>query len=101
MTNEMIEKCARALCAAEGLDPDGAVMHGFTTMRAWESREPRARAVLQTLMTPTDEMVEAGAWVEATGTMDQRCETQGVGRLGAKDTWTAMLTQALNEEEGE
>lgn len=49
-----LERLARAICVEDRIDPEGAVIVGMKTMRAWEARVPKVRAVLTALHEPSD-----------------------------------------------
>lgn len=58
----MVERVARAICLADGLD-DG-LSNAFAvqkTDREWGEWVPLARAAIEAMREPTPEMVEAGA----------------------------------------
>jgi hypothetical protein len=78
--SEMIERVARALCKADGVDrciyPDCGCPHEY-----------RARAAIEALREPTPAMIEAGI----------QC---GDGYGSQPGTWQAMIDQALKEGEG-
>lgn len=86
MTNEMIERCARAVHEALSR----ANVMAYLDMPE-DTASIAARAVLQTLMTPTDEMVEAGE--RAAWDHDNHMPAPRAMKAG----WTAMLTEALEE----
>lgn len=107
VTNEMIERCARAIAGLMGPAFDELPRH-TVELREWrrsgkapytldhtqDDLREIARAVLKELMTPTDEMVEAG--------LDAPLTSLGNGQYThphPKDVWAAMLTKALEEGE--
>jgi len=58
----MIERCARALCALDGLDPDHQSNDDVDEgARLWTTYVPAAHAVIDALMEPTPEMGAAAA----------------------------------------
>lgn len=67
--SEMVDRVARALCIADGYDPDanenrawldGDVILSDTKL-GWEWHIARARAALEAMREPTDEMLQAGS----------------------------------------
>lgn len=88
----MIERVARAIATAERLDPDGAVMVGMKTMRAWESRLPHAHAAISAMREPTQEMREAATDIAIdTG----RGGLTALNWEEAESVWQAMVDAAL------
>ena len=62
---DMIEKMARAMCEANGFDPDGPTQDIYVegdphAGKPWAGYRRAARAALSALQEPTDAMVEAG-----------------------------------------
>lgn len=55
----VLERLARVLCVEDRINPDGAVLVGMETMRAWKARMPKVRAVLTALREPSEGMIEA------------------------------------------
>lgn len=100
MTNEMIERCARALAAlrirtVRRWDTPGDEIEAMlpaSIEHAWRDHVREARAVLKELMEPTSEMVDAGRYAVCSE-FDEWGETIDPVR----DCWTAMLTKALEE----
>lgn len=72
--SEMIERVARALCVADGLDPDADWRRSDQSMLAvaipegeeqrWRTYASYARAAISALREPTKEMIRAAAQVE-------------------------------------
>ncbi|WP_260581169.1 hypothetical protein [Sphingopyxis sp. PET50] len=91
-----LERAARALCLADGLDPDrkfkssdwseGTAPHEF----AWHEYLPKARAVLTAIREPSEGMREAGAGQLFGAASDDWGED-------AKKVWVAMIEAALTE----
>lgn len=81
----MIEKVARGMCARSGFDPSEIMTNGGPR---WTYYADGARAALEVLAEPTDEMVEAGN--RARG---------GRNNVGQNTTltWDAMIKAALEE----
>lgn len=86
----MIEKVARALCAADNDDPDGLASdivhrppHGnkFVDVPAWTKRTKEARAAIEAMKEPTPQMTKAG--------YDHSGSSEPV------DLWRAMVKVAL------
>lgn len=113
-----LERLARVLCAEDRIDPEGAVLVGMKTMRAWEARLPKARAVLTALREPSDAMLGSGgvamtkAWTDPWDELD----LDGIEFLALPDapdgqlweaykhvspltyaTWQAMIDAALSD----
>lgn len=100
MSEDMVEKVARALCAADGLDPDEKIQGDFRTFAVelpdasdavpdmvyyeprWHARRRYARAAIEALREPTVAMSNA---VHATDLED-----------GQHAVWRAMIDAALN-----
>ena len=80
----MLERCARALCDAQGVDPDGRT-DGAEAL--WERYVPEARAVLTALREPSKEMVEAA-------------HTRLADEGDVSDIFTAMIDSLLNPQTG-
>ena len=81
----MVERVARALAAEDGI----AICSDATY--AQSSYGPRARAALQALMEPTDDMAEAGAW-------EIICKRDGSEVAQAYACWQAMIRSAMEGE---
>lgn len=58
----MIERVARAICAADRTapDPDAQIQIGMRAAKAWEARVPMARAAIEVMREPTPEMQAVG-----------------------------------------
>jgi hypothetical protein len=110
--SEMIERCAKALVMCEHFaDPDAPVMVGMKTVKAWESRIPRIRAILEAMREPTEAMVRATVTQVETSADDMdfgaaviegmpplRPEKQREGIEAAAELrrdWQAMIDAAL------
>jgi hypothetical protein len=66
MTNEIIERAARAICAAGGQDPDARVnIVGAPDRALWEAYIPEARAAVAAMREPTEAMLNAAFKAEA------------------------------------
>lgn len=65
MPQSMRERCARAICLSEGVDPDmmcgglGKLIPAGEQWPAWKVRLPQVDAVLATLTEPSKEMLKA------------------------------------------
>ena len=83
--SEMVERVARAILAAERAapEPDAPVLLGLKTVRAWEARLPLARAALDAMREPTDDM-----WAAVPVINDPN-------DWGAREVWHAMIDEAL------
>jgi hypothetical protein len=63
--NEMVERVARAICVADGVDPDmlcsglGNIIPEGETWTAWRVREKQARAAIAAMREPTEAMTSA------------------------------------------
>ena len=98
----MVERVARAICAAEtggplGYFPDGSPMRDggvgeeYSVGQHKEWREA-ARAAIEAMMEPTPAMIEAYEGMV--------CEFRMSEALSAKIAWQAMLSAALSDTEG-
>jgi hypothetical protein len=85
MAESMIERVARAICTAAGIDPD---RKGNETEWRWQEFEKEARAVIKEMREPTDVMVDAGDAVEPGVT----------GYTDALSHYQTMIDAALNEQ---
>lgn len=77
----MIEKIARALCTIDGCDP------------LWQRYERQARAAIEAMREPTEEMTRMGHYC-AEGCTDDPC-----GKL-PQHVWGTMIKAALSEKPG-
>jgi hypothetical protein len=62
---EMVERVARAICKADGRDPDSDFTSGNATFPAWQAYQSRARAAIEAMREPTEAMIEAGGLSDA------------------------------------
>lgn len=85
-TESMVERAARALCASDGHDPDGANASSCGDP-FWMFYVPKVRAVFHAIREPTTAMTEAGGSRLFAGSRTQ-ADTLAV------DTWQAMLDAA-------
>jgi hypothetical protein len=83
----MIERIARALCISQGENPDQPTPHHKTVDFIWQHYRKDARAVLEAMMEPTDQMVKAAFDVFAS-------------ENDAKANWYCMIEAALKEGGG-
>lgn len=87
--SEMIERAARALCLAEHFeDADAPVMVGMKTMKAWESRVSRVRAVME-------EMLNTDVGCRVNGEIAHEI------RGAPNDIWKSIITSFLTPTETE
>ena len=96
----MVEKIARALCAAKGIDPDAvpsimvdwrddfSLPSADVARPAWRGYVEAARAALEAMREPTQPMVRNGADPYA-----------GVTEIAARAVWADMMYAALNEKD--
>ena len=87
MTNsEMVERVARAICTASGVDPDIVHTDKFgEKLVCWIHFEPQARAAIEAMREPTRVMVYAG-------------DLEGGGHYSfAKLVFQAMIDAALQQ----
>lgn len=90
----MIERVARAICVADGCDPNqesvgiGVQMPAGQKYRLWEVRVAQARAAIEAMREPTEAMADI------TG----RVLSCGYGHVpdDARIVWQAMIDKALN-----
>lgn len=90
---DMIERVARALCKADGKNPDApckiATCGGDVEMLEWQYHYPFAsKRVIEEMLEPTEEMVEAGSNGRKPGNSKWGNTTK---------TWSAMIRAALEE----
>jgi hypothetical protein len=52
MTEPMLERIARAMCAADRVDPEGWALVGVRRVRCWEARLAAARAAVEAMRGP-------------------------------------------------
>jgi hypothetical protein len=83
MTDSMVERVARALCASTG-SSELVVAH------SWRAFEAHARAALAAMREPTDEMLHAGFLADEDDRMNG-----GEGIEPLKSAWQAMIDEAL------
>lgn len=92
---DMVEKVARAICRADGVDPDaigyglGVQMPKDAEYPLWKAREAQARAAIEAMRTPTEAMRRAG-----TAAMPVCFDEEA----GAISCWQAMIDAILKEE---
>jgi hypothetical protein len=79
----MIERVARALCAADGHDPDGSSFSSCGDPY-WEFYRIKAKAAVSAMREPTGAMVYAGFLPDREAT--------------SAEVWPAMIDAALAEE---
>lgn len=94
----VIERMARAICEADGIDQESPHPdYGSTTVdrptKAWQAYELHARAALAAMMEPTHGVLGAGANVAYGITFDHKGTT---GHERAAAHWSAML-QAVKD----
>lgn len=93
---QMLERIARAICIADGCDPDakgygvGITMPRGEPYPLWQARLKQARAVLEAMREPTAEMENAGIAAEFENIDDYR----------PTRVWRAMIAAALGETPG-
>lgn len=100
MTQTMVEKMARAMCLADGKDPEADWRYTGQVMLAvavehpetWRTYIRRAKAALLALMEPTEGMVEEGMAHCYDGDGDGDCE-----RPNERAIFTAMIQAAIDE----
>lgn len=86
--SEMVEKVARGICVARGLDPDNGVIHGGKRYpAAWMANVAPARAAIEAMREPTREMILAGVH-----------DIPG-GAASGVPVWRAMIDAALQGAE--
>jgi hypothetical protein len=93
----MLEKAARAMCVADGFDPDGLIAYAKSghavSRREWGIYLARARAALTALLEPSEAMAAAGADNLFAAANDDWSDD-------ARVIWRAMIQAALDEKEG-
>ncbi|KKM06715.1 hypothetical protein LCGC14_1741240 [marine sediment metagenome] len=95
MNKSMIERVARAICEARGLDPDGVpelapssdalVVRPDVAKPSWRWFIPAARAAIRAMQEPTKEMLNAGFQCH------RRYET-------IAQMWRAMIDKGLEDD---
>lgn len=83
----MIERVARAICAAKGDDPDEPCEDWMTEFSGWRGYQESARAAIEAMRDPTEAMIEAGAMV------DNWCQSEG--QAAQPDVYRKMIDEAL------
>lgn len=96
----IVEKAARAACAADNsgqheFDATGLDASDPEYQPEWKFYVAGARAVIEALMDPTPEMVEA-----LNANCEHKCQPKG-DWASPVDAFRAALQVALNEREGE
>lgn len=87
MPNEMIERVARALAKSDGVDPD--YRKCGIGIPKWERYVGEARAAIEAMREPTQEMLFDGQInLGAGGELDNE---------NLKEVWGLMIDAALNE----
>lgn len=92
MSNEVIERVARAICLQFNLDDgyaDNSVLRGSIEMGMWRNHVSQARAAIAAMREPSEAMVSAGQEEELSRTED------------VKAIFSAMIDAALNEPRSE
>ena len=92
--SEMVERVARAICEADGVDPDkeicgmGVQLPIGELAPAWRARLKQARAAIEAMREPTEAMTnqEGLHW-------GYSCHVCG----GLKEGWQAMIDDALKD----
>lgn len=92
----MLERIARALCIADGKQPDASEPYSIESQpfsgpnpdRNWQAYVDGARSVLEELQNPSDAMAEAGAKSAYDLVLD-------VDAHGARTIFAAMIDAAL------
>jgi len=92
MSESMIKRVARVLCSFRGLNPDAEADSLRGKFYAWEAFIPQARAVIEALREPTEEMISA------------MCKPVGPGKsllendkAAARVYWHRMIDAALKD----
>jgi hypothetical protein len=94
----MVERVAKAICAANGIDPDEPVHGGGMEWSAWQEWEDEARAAIAEMREPTKWMRDEGmrAHMKALYTGKTSIDSGIDDGLKAVDLiWPAMLDAAL------
>jgi len=88
----MVERVARALCRADGIDPDGRDSQGRPW---WPTYIQEARSAISAMIEPTDDMVIKEAGNKA-GRVDlYRADDPS---YNVRDIWSSMCNSALGAE---
>lgn len=101
MTTEtrMVELLCRAMCEAEGQNPDHQSNDPFDEgAHLWTTYRPLARAVLTALRTPTPEMVAHGEGLSDMVLPDGFLNTPEERRKEVAGIFTSMIDAALKQE---
>lgn len=85
----MVERVARALSVADGMHPQAA-SNDADEQPAWTLYVGMAKAAIESLREPTEEMVEASAAIYGDNYLYRH--------RYSKDQWRAMVDAALNGE---
>lgn len=87
---DMVERVARALCRYDGYDPDKIVGVRPLQSPQWDLYRKRARAAIEVMREPTEEMVEAA---ELAGGM------AGWDHIGKRlrNAWSAAIDVAIKK----
>lgn len=92
--SEMIERVARAICKAQGIDDADAraQLHPAGEVALWETRTPEALAAIQAMREPTEAMTSSIYDKD----FDIFWAYRANGSPGAPgDVWRAMIDEAL------
>lgn len=89
--SEMIERIARAIRAANALDDEGPYVGFKDAERRFDAR--LARAAIEAMREPTDDMLEQCYGMSTSGDGDGGCYAD---KRDAKELWQRMIDEALN-----
>lgn len=83
----MLEHVARAICIRRGGDPDTEITYqnGSPSVLLWQDYEDDARAAIEAMRTPTDEMLDA---INA-----------HAGSIAPEYAWESGIDAALSEQQ--
>jgi len=105
--SEMVERVARAICVAHGVNPDAPTpvfetfrdsFGGFAAMQtgrtepSWHREKKAARAAIEAMREPTEEMLAAGQWTISDNLTVSVCVENN---RKAREIWQSMIDAAL------
>lgn len=94
----MVERVARAICAADGHDPDGPPIDEYpSAIYPWAVYRNLAKAAIEAMREPSEEMKKAGEHAEISDSYGEYY----VSADNAADIFRAMVDAALKEHGGE
>lgn len=104
----MIERVARAICNASGIDPDRKYKSSDYSERtsphefAWHEFQPEARAAIEAMRNPTEQVADAfiGLDGEESWALEPERSHEFFGTLqGFRESWNDALDAALKDDD--